>query len=771
MTKKIAILAANFAGNKGAAAMLKSIVKNLDTEYEEASYNLLSVYPKSDRKENTFENLKVVSCKPHEIIFIGFGLAVLYYILRWFWPAKKILLKYKILKALYQADIVIDAAGISFVDSRGFIMNTYNFICVATPILLGKTVIKYSQALGPFNTFWNRTLAKIVLPRLYRICARGKITESHLNTLKLKNITLCADGAFSLPDDPEAKKRVKTIIKDDNFYDKKIVSISLSSVVDKYCTRIGIDYRNIMSSFIDYLIKEKNYGVLIIANSARKGTMKSHNNDLIVCQSIFDRVENKEGCRWYPDIFTPEELRVFTGFSYLMVASRFHAMIGALHKNVPVFLVGWSHKYKEILDMFSLGENAIDYRQLSLDKLIIEFNLFEQKREEIYKKIKENLPDIEKNSKKNFEIIKKALEENKNSYGKGVLDYNNPEKYIGNFKKMYIGYANNKDIREGAGSGGIISSILIYLLKKGEIDGALVSKQTMIDGKIGVKTFIARNAEEILDCRTSIYMDFPIKKHLKDMLEFKGRIAIVALPCFLKTLKKLEKENAGLKEKIPYRISLFCSGNNTGKLIKKILSKNRIKLPEVERIIFRKGHWRGMTHLLMKDGSEKIISYMHNIGTYRNLYYYSLPKCFSCQDHFGFYSDISCGDFWLSEMKNNPIKHTSIITRNEKTDNLLNEMAHNNIIKLQAVSAREILKSQKRALVFKFNSAYARKRVGRFFGFECTAADLEKSKWNHYIAAFLIALNMKLYKSKLIDFIPNKLLFVYMCFLRSLISF
>lgn len=34
----------------------------------------------------------------------------------------------KIIKAYSQCDIVIDEAGISFVDSRGFIMNTYAFV-------------------------------------------------------------------------------------------------------------------------------------------------------------------------------------------------------------------------------------------------------------------------------------------------------------------------------------------------------------------------------------------------------------------------------------------------------------------------------------------------------------------------------------------------------------------------------------------------------------------------------------------------------------------
>ena len=91
---KIALLATNFAGNKGAAAMLKSIIKNLTLEYKEISFNLLSVYPREDREQNPFSNVKVISCKAQEIIFIAFLLAIIFYIFRWLNPVKKILLKY-----------------------------------------------------------------------------------------------------------------------------------------------------------------------------------------------------------------------------------------------------------------------------------------------------------------------------------------------------------------------------------------------------------------------------------------------------------------------------------------------------------------------------------------------------------------------------------------------------------------------------------------------------------------------------------------------------
>jgi hypothetical protein len=98
-------------------------------------------------------------------------------------------------------------------------------------------------------------------------------------------------------------------------------------------------------------------------------------------------------------------------------------------------------------------------------------------------------------------------------------------------------------------------------------------------------------------------------------------------------------------------------------------------------------------------------------------------------------------------------------------------MMNENKINMDNTTSSDILKSNQRTLIYKFNSAYARKRVGKFFGFECKVSDIEKSKWNHYIVAFFIFLNMKLYRSKLLDYIPNKLLFIYICFLRSLNSF
>ena len=82
----------------------------------------------------------------------------------------------RVTKAYSETDILLDCAVISFVDSRGFVMNTYAAVTMAIPMLLGVPVVKYSQALGSFNSRWNRMLAKLILLKIFIIilCRRKR---------------------------------------------------------------------------------------------------------------------------------------------------------------------------------------------------------------------------------------------------------------------------------------------------------------------------------------------------------------------------------------------------------------------------------------------------------------------------------------------------------------------------------------------------------------------------------------------------------------------
>lgn len=424
----IAITAACFSGNKGAAAMLQSSIKQLREKYgERLNVYLMSTYPNADKKliaemPEKYDFIKVVDASPEKLLFISFPLAILYSFLRFIPPLKKLLLKNKILNSYSKTDVVIDEAGISFVDSRGFVMNTYAFVCAAVPMLCGAPVVKYSQALGTFKNAWNRFLAKWILPKIKLICARGKITQDNLAKIGItKNVRLCADGAFSMPDSEYWAQKVDELCSSDDFYKGRVISVSISSVVQGKCDKMGRDYKGVMTQFIDWL-NESGYNVLLIANAAREGSDKPRNNDLLICSEVYDAVRDKSRVRWYPREMSPEEIRELIARSDALVASRFHAMIGALEKSTPTLLIGWSHKYKEVLDMFGLGEYAVDFSALDLELLKSRFSSFIEERENIREKLESGLPSVMKSSQDNIRYISEVIDEAAQKPSKGEFE-------------------------------------------------------------------------------------------------------------------------------------------------------------------------------------------------------------------------------------------------------------------------------------------------------------------------------------------------------------
>ncbi len=776
----IAITAACFSGNKGAAAMLQSSIKQLKERYgERLDILLMSTYPSADRKliaemPERYDNIKVVNTKPEKLLFIAFPLAILYSFLRFVPFLGKLFRMNKIIKAYSQADIVIDEAGISFVDSRGFIMNTYAFVCAAVPMLCGVPVVKYSQALGTFKNGWNRFLAKWILPKIRLICARGKITQDNLAGIGItKNVKLCADGAFSMPDSEYWAEKVDELCKSDSFYGDNVVALSISSVVQGKCEKKGVDYKGCMIKFTDWL-NSQGYNVLLIANAAREGSQKPRNNDLIICTEVYEAAQNKDMVRWYPREMSPEEIRELLGRSKCLVASRFHAMIGALEKCTPVLLIGWSHKYKEVLDMFGLGEYAADFSSLELETLKTKFNEFMADNDIIRSKIKENLPEVLESSRNNIRYISEEIDKVAAKKKKvKLLDFNDPEKYIGEHIACRMGYAADESIRANAASGGMITALLCHLLETKQIDGAWVTRSEIKDGKLGYKTFIATTCEQLRESSSSVYMYMPLLKHVDMLREFNGKVAVVLVPCQMRAFSAMLEKDTALAEKVALKVGLYCSGSHHENATLVPLRKKKISLENAVRLYYRRGHWRGLSTVVYADGSEKTLSYPKTICAYKNAYFFSRESCMVCQDHYCNSADISFGDIWLKEMKKNPIKHTSCVIRNQKALDMFNSAVDAGAIIARRIDDTRMVRSQKRALVFKHNLAKAKQEMFAKQGKTITLDTTGKCKWNHRLAWKLGWRNMEFSRDKLakLEKLPTWFVYYYMCFIRVLLSF
>ena len=837
----VAITAASYSGNKGAAAMLQSSISQLKERYgDRLQIRLMSVYPAQDRRQCPHAFVTVIPAQPQKVLCLVFPCAVLFRIFHWCTPFRAALLKNEMLRAYAHTDLVIDEAGISFSDSRGFLLNTYAFACAAIPMLMGVPVVKYSQAMGPFDNAYNRLLAKLALPKMKLVTARGRITEEYLRSIGIRRRErLYADGAFTMPKAPAVEMRVRKICEANGF--SHMAALSVSSVVERKCSKAGIDYCKVMAEFAVYLNKQ-GYQVCLLANAARTHSKKKHNNDLITCDTIADIYQNlitcdtaagiyqtcdttagtgiyqtcdtaasiyqdlmacntaasiyqtcdtaagiykdvqngrQPGCSyqgliWERREMDAEEIRAWIGQCRFLVTSRFHAMVFALSENVPVMLTGWSHKYQEVMEQFGLSEFAADYSDLSLEKLQSRCEVFFGQQDVIRERIRNSLPKVQESSGKNIRHISKILDEilaqkeqpkeqRPKTAGKAktdsrradwmnhVVDLDHPDRYMGAHLACGMGCAADGRIRRHAASGGMVTALLLNLLKNRRIDGAWVVKTAFTEnGELTYQTVIATTAAQIREASSSVYLQIPMLSHIDELRAFDGRLAVVLTPCMMRAFGYLLEKDPKLKEKIVLKIGLFCSGVHDRKAAEFAMDHSGIPRKGAKRLYYRRGHWRGAAAVEYEDGSQRAFSYTKSICAYKNAGFFVKQSCLKCKDQFAACADISFGDIWLREVKKDAVKYTGFIVRSQHALEMLKTAHQQGDIRMRPLSGRQILQSQMRALTLKYR----------------------ENCWNHRLAGWLEEKN-RIFSAEHPDLLqkaPLPVLYVYMCAIRVLLS-
>jgi len=381
--------------------MVYALLDNLPEMVGACRFDVLTTYPSEDAAEPRAGEVALHSATPKLLAFVLFPLAVLAAIGRVVRLPIRLFCRTSALRALADADVVVDLAGISFSDGRGIPTLGYNVMMTSLPILLGREVVKASQALGPFDESLNRFAAKRVLRRVATICSRGRRTAEHLAGLGLFNVVAAADLAFTMRVSEQATAHAAGLLG----HRSDLLVVLPSTVVDTSCRRIGIDYVEVMSAFIDEVAAAGRYHPVLAAHSARPGHPESKMNDQPVCRRIHQSLVPATDCTLLDANLPPDVLRAVIGAAEVVVASRFHAMVSALATATPVVVVGWSHKYGEVLDAFGVVGCDVGYEELGGDMLMTRFSDVASRRDEIAAQIEAALPRVRDSSAENYRAV------------------------------------------------------------------------------------------------------------------------------------------------------------------------------------------------------------------------------------------------------------------------------------------------------------------------------------------------------------------------------
>ncbi|MDN4490831.1 polysaccharide pyruvyl transferase family protein [Demequina sp. SYSU T00068] len=405
---KVAIIGSAFSGNRGAAAMLESSIAHLTAQGDDVEITHLSMYPRSDADLNVHDNVEVMDASPLRLGVLINGGALLWRLLP---PARDAIRKaVPEVGAIADADVLLDEGGITFVDGREKYL-IYNVASILPALNTGTPVVKCAQALGPFENPVNRALAGIYLPKMAAIISRGAITHEHLMGLGLTNVTAGADMAFTLDITPEDREIAEASVPASFFAGGDVVGYSPSQVLRESAAKRGEDYVAEVVRHIDHLTEVMGRPVLLIAHSTRPNPDKLHNNDGPVCREILANVASPENVRFAEGELTPGALRVLIGQCDLFVASRFHAMVSSLAQGVPTLVLGWSHKYREVLDQVGQAEWAMAASDATVEAFEERMTDLDRAKQEIRAQLTTAVPAVRETAMEQFGIIRRVARE------------------------------------------------------------------------------------------------------------------------------------------------------------------------------------------------------------------------------------------------------------------------------------------------------------------------------------------------------------------------
>lgn len=361
-------------GNRGAEAMVVTTIGRVRERDPGASFVLLSYFPDRDRELLTDPDITVVDArpKPTAITWVGavlnrvaglVGLRLPDAIL----PAP--------VRTLRRCRALFDVSGISFHDGRLTVV-AYNLLCIWPALLLKVPVVRLSQAMGPFRHPLNRMPARWVTKRSLHTFARGRLTAEFMDRLgaPADSWSVAPDVAFAYrPEFSLTTENLQHVIAlRDRLSGLRIagtdvVGLVPSSLVNQKMTGDGQDYVALLLTLVRDLYGRGAH-VLVMPNATREGLDVPRNNDITVINQLRDRVTAEAGIDpaaiTYVDFdLNTASIRSLTEQCELLITSRFHAMVAALALGVPPLVMGWSHKYEEVLEMFGCEGDAVDFSE------------------------------------------------------------------------------------------------------------------------------------------------------------------------------------------------------------------------------------------------------------------------------------------------------------------------------------------------------------------------------------------------------------------------
>lgn len=398
--EKIVICGTPISGNKGGAALVYGAMKAFRSVNPNLQFSLVSMNYAGDSQHNRY-NIKLIDAKLWQL-----PAAYIFALIRWPFNKLGIDLKFlidinPILKAYNDSDLILNMTGIGFHDFFGKVIVIKHALWLLPAFLLEKPVISYSQSLGPFESWLNKFLARHCLKRVNALVLRGETSRKYLEDLTVGRPTLVApDVGFLL--EPVSGEQLKNILDEEGIdqLSTPIIGIAVNKVIDWKLKETDNPYVRLLAQVIDDMLERLNGTAVFIPHDT---------HDIEIARKVIGKMKMDRQTRLVLKDYSAEELKGLIGCCDYFLASRYHSIVASLSMGVPTMVIGWSHKYKEVMDLFGQSELIVDFEQLDINVLGTKINDFITNHDVLQKTLKSRIHEVREKARKSAEFVQMSI--------------------------------------------------------------------------------------------------------------------------------------------------------------------------------------------------------------------------------------------------------------------------------------------------------------------------------------------------------------------------
>jgi coenzyme F420 hydrogenase subunit beta len=258
----------------------------------------------------------------------------------------------------------------------------------------------------------------------------------------------------------------------------------------------------------------------------------------------------------------------------------------------------------------------------------------------------------------------------------------NYDQFVGPVIKSYICYTKNDRIRDASTSGGMVTSIIVDLINKGDYKGAFVLPAGENNYR-PVKVIYMRSIDGIIKAAKSKYLPASVENVVEHLKNGADSCIIVGTPCQIHGIKKYLQFYNINQENVLF-LGLFCEKTLNYNFLDyyewKYGRGKKIKLFNYRDKEYR--GWPGDTTVVFDNGEKQFLDRRIRMNLKR---YFQLKRCLFCADKLNMLADISFGDCYIMGEESQH-GQSNIIIRTQKGVETLKNVEENYVLKEVLIS-------------------------------------------------------------------------------------